>query len=594
MFNFFSTSLPNKDKWQKSRQKNLEEARNNYRFNYNLIPPLGIADGVTKSEYPKLKWIFLLIGVGARLIENSIASKAGIKAKFSKFMLPITFRVRMFLKIMFTLLKDPTDFFVSGGTYIIKFLKPGEGINIKEYDELFATIQIPIVDRDFKTDENFTRMRVAGWNPTLIKKIDSIPKKFALNDQLFKEIPGFKNDSLSNALKENRMFLVDYYELEDLENGNQPNGEKFCYAPVVALAIPKDSKELKLIAIQTGQNSKDFPIFTPKSDHWSWQMAKLVVNSADGNYHELIAHLGLTHLVIEPFVVCLHRQLSDRHPIYKLLVPHFNGTIFINYLAKAKLIAPGGGVDYLLSGTIESDVLVSVKNHLSRGFNELAFPNTLQQRKIEDPKILSYYPYRDDGILLWEAIKNWVDSYVKLYYMNDAEIQSDIELQLWSKEIISDEGGRVKDFGEDGKGKVSTINYLVQAITEIIFISSAGHSSVNFPQQGIMTYAPEVPLGLYDKAPVLKKKYSEADWISMMPTLDMASLQLNLGYTLGGVYYTKLGQYGNAFNDKQVAPALKKFQKNLEEIERIIEDRNMHRYPYPYMLPSKLTQSINI
>lgn len=594
MFNFNQTSLPFNDKNSNSRQKELNRARDKYRFNYNIIPPLGIADGVPTSEYPKLKWIFLLIGVGARLIHNSIASKAGIKSKFTKFILPITFRIRMFIQILFYLFTNPTNFFISAGKYLIKFLKPGEGVTIEEYNELFASIQIPTVDRDFMTDENFVRMRVAGWNPALIEKVNSLPKKIDFTDKMLKEIHGFKNDSIASAGKENRLFVIDYKDLIGLENGFQPDGEKFCYSPIAVFAKPKDSNELRVLAIQTGQNSKDFPIFTPNSDHWSWQMAKLVVNSADGNYHELITHLGLTHLVIEPFVVTTHRQLSCRHPIYKLLVPHFNGTIFINYLAKTALIAPGGGVDYLLSGTIESDTAVSIQNHLARGFNELAFPNTLKKRKIESPETISYYPYRDDGILVWNAIRSWVNDYIKLYYKSDADILRDEEIQLWAKEVVSGQGGRVRDFGEDGKGKLTTIHYLIEAITEIIFMASAGHSSVNFPQQGIMMYAPEVPLGLYDKAPIAKKKYTEADWISMMPTLDMASLQLNLGYTLGGIYYTKLGQYGDAFSGKQVNSILKNFQNNLKEVEKQIQDRNLNRYPYPYMLPSKLTQSINI
>ncbi len=593
MFNFNKTSLPFNDRYLNSRKKELEKARNDYRFNYNIIPPLAIVDGVPKFEYPKLKWIFLLIGVGARLIKNSIASKVDIKSKFSKFILPISFRVKMFIQILFYLFTNPTNFFISAGKYIVKFLKPGEGISLEEYNELFASIKIPTADRDFMTDENFVRMRLAGWNPSLIEKINLLPKNIAFTDKLLKEIDGFKNDSIAKLSKENRLFILDYKDLDNLKNGFQPNGEKFCYAPIAIFAKPKDSELLKVLAIQTGQDSNMFPIFTPKSDYWSWQMAKLVVNSADGNYHELITHLGLTHLVIEPFIVSTHRQLSSRHPIYKLLIPHFNGTIFINYLAKKALIAPGGGVDYLLSGTIESDTIVSIQNHLKRGFNELAFPNTLKQRKIENPEIISDYPYRDDGMLVWETIKSWVNDYARLYYNSNEDILNDEEIQLWAKEIASEQGGRVKDFGEDKKGKLTTINYLIEAITEIIFIASAGHSSVNFPQQGMMMYAPEVPLGLYDKAPLAKKKYSEADWISMMPTLDMASLQLNLGYTLGGVFYTSLGQYGNIFS-KEVSPILQKFQTKLKEVEKTIEERNRNRFPYPYMLPSRLTQSINI
>jgi arachidonate 15-lipoxygenase len=46
----------------------------------------------------------------------------------------------------------------------------------------------------------------------------------------------------------------------------------------------------------------------------AWTQAKYVVNSADANHHELFSHLAWTHLVIEPFVVCTHRNLSEKPP----------------------------------------------------------------------------------------------------------------------------------------------------------------------------------------------------------------------------------------------------------------------------------------
>ena len=50
---------------------------------------------------------------------------------------------------------------------------------------------------------------------------------------------------------------------------------------------------------------------------------------ADGNYHELISHLGRTHLLIRGF--CdrePERQLAPNHPVGLLLRPHFEGTLF--------------------------------------------------------------------------------------------------------------------------------------------------------------------------------------------------------------------------------------------------------------------------
>lgn len=39
---------------------------------------------------------------------------------------------------------------------------------------------------------------------------------------------------------------------------------------------------------------------------------------------------GFTHMLMDGVSVCMHRNLSDRHPIYKLLLPHFHYMHAIN------------------------------------------------------------------------------------------------------------------------------------------------------------------------------------------------------------------------------------------------------------------------
>lgn len=39
-----------------------------------------------------------------------------------------------------------------------------------------------------------------------------------------------------------------------------------------------------------------------------------------------------------------HRALPPSHPLYVLLMPHYLGTGFINYLSERTLVNPGGNV----------------------------------------------------------------------------------------------------------------------------------------------------------------------------------------------------------------------------------------------------------
>lgn len=590
------SSLPQHDINSKNRLKKLKLARNQFRYNYNLIPTLAVSDGVPPGEYPKIKWIWLLFRVAIRLLRNSLAVSEKTVWSVRRLFVPIIFRFRMAWRLTVLLFfRNQSNFFIYAGRYVQRYMKPGKALTLEDYNGLFLKIGIPKLNRDFDTDENFARMRVAGWNPTVIEGIQKLPPNFPVSNKLFTSIPEFQGDSLTLAASESRLYLVNYEILSLLKNGDQPRQQKYAYAPMALFALTRGKRFLRPVAIQCNQNPSESPIFTPLSDEWAWKMAKTVVNSADANFHELVAHLARTHLFIEPIIIATYRQLSERHPIFRLLVPHFYGTIFINNFAKKKLIASGGGVEHLLSGSIESihiTVLKAVKNW---GFNESMFPVDLERRKVKSSELLPYYPYRDDGLLIWNSIYSWVKSYLRIYYSSNRALKEDGELALWTKEIVSFAGGRVKNFGENEVGEIHSLAYLAKALTHIIFTSTASHSAINSPQRDVMIYAPQVPIGLYGKAPEKNQIYTEKDWLAMLPPLEMASLQVNLGFTLGAVIYKKLGDYGFFWSwNMQVRRNLKQFKENLKKAEKSIEQRNHGKFPYKALLPSRISNSINI
>ena len=50
--------------------------------------------------------------------------------------------------------------------------------------------------------------------------------------------------------------------------------------------------------------------------------------------HEIVSHLGYTHVVLEGPLVAVNRQLPKEHPIHDLLKPHLEGTAMINWGAQ--------------------------------------------------------------------------------------------------------------------------------------------------------------------------------------------------------------------------------------------------------------------
>lgn len=624
-----TASLPDK-----SITQDLEFAREEYQYNYNHIPPIAMVDKLPGSEGFSNQWIYLLAQTLKVIVVNTIITNRGNRGSESvrddvklfileavvKGAVPFKFSViGKLLQIIpkFLIVGFSKDFRELDDLFFAMIRENGLKIfqesldrvtallyeghptghvtNLNDYAKIFPIIKPAAIAQTFQQDEVFAYMQVGGYNPLVIKRVNSPGHNFPVQEEHYQAVMG-GDDSLAAAGEEGRLYLADYKVLDGAINGTFPGPQKYNYAPLALFALPKGSdphRLLRPVAIQCGQTpGTDYPIVTPKSDKYAWLFAKTVVYIADANFHEAVSHLGRTHLFVGPFVITTYRQLSPTHPLNILLRPHFAGTLAINDAAQRVLIAPGGGVDRLLASTIDTSRVLAVLGLQTYGFNQAMLPQQLKQRGVDDPNLLPVYPYRDDALLVWDAIHQWVSDYLSLYYKTDQDIQNDQALQAWAAEAQAYDGGRVIDFGENGG--IKTRAYLIDAVTLIIFTGSAQHAAVNFPQKDLMSY-PGLPLAGYLPATMLKGKVSEQDYLNLLPPLGQAQRQLNVLTLLGSVYYNKLSEYPQQhFTDPQVKPLLEKFQSNLQQVEATIKERNLHRPPYEYLLPSRIPQSINI
>ena len=149
-------------------------------------------------------------------------------------------------------------------------------------------------------------------------------------------------------------------------------------------------------------------------------------------------------------------------------------------------------------------------------------------------------------------------------------------------------------------GDSDPFGYLVEVVTMVIFTGSAQHASVNFPQHSIMSYTPAMPLATYAPPPTQVSGELPANTeLAHLPPLQMGLLQLLVGQLLGGIYFTRLGEYDRHqrepwFADPRVSEPLAAFQANLARVEQEIGARNLARPVYEVLLPSRIPQSINI
>ena len=474
----------------------------------------------------------------------------------------------------------------------------GRPQQLADYEKLFAYIGLPQIAASFQSDEMFAWLRVAGPNPLMLERLTAADPRFPVTEAQYQSVMG-ASDSLDAAIQSGRAYLADYGILDGALGGTfgtQPQVQKYLYAPLALFAVPVEGGLMRPVAIQAGQNPTDYPVVTPAASGSpgaeAWLIAKTIVQIADANFHEGVSHFARTHLLIEPFVMATHRQLPPDHPLSRLLLPHFQGTLAINDSAKGFLVSALGGVNRLLSATIDHSRVLIVKGFQMRGFNAEMLPQRLKDRGVDQAN-LPVYPYRDDGLLIWNAVHDWATAYLELYYRSDAEVQNDAPLQAWAAELVAFDGGRLQDFGDAGTGQIATLAYLIDAVTLIIFTASAQHAAVNFPQNGIMSFAPAMPTAGYAPAPT---DAASPTWLDLLPPLDQAQAQLNLLYLLGSVYFTHLGDYEpQQFSDSRVAEPLQSFQQQLRDIAQMIDQRNLDRpWAYDYLKPFNIPQSINI
>lgn len=484
------------------------------------------------------------------------------------------------------------DFMRSMAVFLTRIaVSLGRATSLTDYAEQFSTLPLPWPAGVFETDEVFAQLRVAGPNPLMIRRATAADLNgFSVDDARYRSVIGDSSASVEASLKRNAFYVADYSALSELTPGNS----KYVFTPKALFAVTSSGKRsLRPIAIQTAPGGQ---VFFP-SDGTSWEISKVIVNMADANYHELVSHLGLTHLLMEPFVLATYRQLDSRHPLFALLNPHFAGTLLINFGAQKLLIAPGGAVDIIFTGAIQSSQALAANAVNAVRFNESLFPDTLKARGVEDDTALPDYPYRDDARSLWSAIFTWVSDYVQIYYPTDTDVTGDYELQSWIQELAT--LGHIQDIGEGpqtGQGaQIATAGYLAKLLTQVIFTASVQHATVNFPQSTIMAYTPVMPLAAYAPFPAAPAAPATT-MLDILPPRQRALLQQIVGTLLGGVYYTVLGQYEGDLTLSQVKKPLLKFQAELRRIEAEINGKNAlgARTPYTTLLPSVIPQSINI
>lgn len=493
---------------------------------------------------------------------------------------------------------------------------------------------MPADGQPSEQDWFFGQLQIAGFNTTQLRAVlaevpagsvamslAELQQKMPVTDAILQKVSGNAAVTLAQAARDGQLHVVDFAQLEGAKTEPLHGEQRYITAPIGLFywnATPPPGfppqGALQPIAIQLGQrfDAEATPIFTPNdcaggndANLLKWRLAKYTMNVCGAIQHESVAHLGDTHLIVEPMIVAMHRQLPEQHPLHKLLIPHFRFTININDDAIHSLIVPGGVVACNVGIAIESSLALVSKAHQAWRWDEHVPAREFARRGVDK---LPVFPFRDDTLLLWPAIHRFVDAYLRLYYRNDADVRDDNELQGFIWELTAPQycgfqglDGLVATGDAQRPWRIESLDYLVEMVTLMIYTAGPRHASVNYAQYPLMSYVPSVGGSLYRPSPTRSTKLdSVQDCLPWYPPLDIALYGATFEFLLSAVQYDTFGHYEHNprdpyFTDPRVPPLVADLQAGLSLIETEIRERNRNRpMPYPFQLPSQIPNSISI
>jgi arachidonate 15-lipoxygenase len=453
----------------------------------------------------------------------------------------------------------------------------------------------PLLIEDFQQDLHFGLQRVIGCNPVVLRAVSEqqpLPEKLstAAIEQIFAaQISGI---DYANAVAQKRVYVLDYAVLAVLQkNPGYIDGYKqYITTPIVVL-FQQDDGTLRPLAIQLEQsNDGNKKIYTARDGNL-WQIAKTMAQIADGNHHILYTHATRIHYVMEAVIMASRRQLYETHPLYVLLNPHLQFTLNVNHqhtFLKNRRGQPGRFGE-LFAGDYDATTQCMADAMTSFNFAESAFPNDIARREVDNPQL--FYPYRDDGFLLWEAIQHFVRDYVNTCYKSDADVALDPEINAWAHDISASDRGRVPGF----PNKFESRQILAETIGHIIFHCTAHHSCIHFNQYSYPGFVPNMPYAAYVPPPTGHEKDAAfADPMKMLPAFRAAYTQ-TWTYFLTNFRVNRIGEYELDHFDIEAREVITRFGARLREIEGQIENRNRERLvSYERMQPSVIPNSVSV
>jgi len=225
------------------------------------------------------------------------------------------------------------------------------------------------------------------------------------------------------------LYLADYSQLDDLPL----HGNFVFYSPQVLMSSSSNGLKILAILLRSSKLGVQTHLLQPLiSSPGRWLYAKMQVAVADSQLHEFAYHLPL-HQILENVMLASHNHFgevgNEQHPLGRLLAPHFEGTLIVNWFSRHTLMRPRDSiVEQTFSVGRKGAAFLASK---SSNFSLLHFPSMMERRGFPEGDSKLNYLFRDDGYKLWRALERYVYGVIRDMYVTDRKVMSDTKLQSW-------------------------------------------------------------------------------------------------------------------------------------------------------------------
>ncbi|XP_014268461.3 arachidonate 12-lipoxygenase, 12S-type isoform X2 [Maylandia zebra] len=467
--------------------------------------------------------------------------------------------------------------------------------DLEDFKRIFWKLKSPIAEycmKHWKEDWFFGYQCLNGSNPRMIQRCKKLPENLPVTaDMVQRSMAGRTN--LNKELKAGNIYLLDYAIMDGIPSNTIKGHPQYIAAPICLLYQHPD-EGLIPIAIQLEQTpGRDTPIFLPSDPPLAWLLAKMWVRHSEFQVFQLLSHLLRTHLVVEVFCVATLRQLPAVHPIYKLLAPHLRYTLEINCRGRTQLISANGIFKRVVSTGGDGLLILAQREYKVLTYRSIQPLYDFCDRGVSQ---LPNYFYKDHSLMLWEAIHSFVSSMVNLYYQSDHDVQEDLELQAWIRDITEEGFTELPNFGLPSK--LSSREELCTLLAVAIFTSTAQHAATNNGQFDWCAWVPNTPCTMRQPPPTDKDAVTMDMIMATLPDVSQSCVQMAITWHLGRAQpdAIPLGRYTeDHFTEAKALEVIDRFRMELKEIEKhILTENEGLELQYLFLLPSRIENSITI